>query len=406
MRAPIAPILESTEYAEEAAKIVRSCVHCGFCNATCPTYQLTGDELEGPRGRIYLIKALLEDGTASAATQTHLDQCLLCRNCETTCPSGVQYGRLAEIMRPEVNALTPWPWYQRLQRWLIATVVPYPRRLAPLVAMGRFVRPLLPRVLARKIPPRQTLPPAPVVAGDRRVLLLGGCAQPVLSPAIDAAARAVFARVGIELLALNTGCCGALPAHLGYAERAAEFARRNLDAWWPHIEAGAEAVIATSSGCGVQLKDYATLLRNDPAYAERARRVQDLVRDPVEILDPAALAPLLRDEARESIAFQAPCTLQHGQRLAGRVEGLLTELGWTLAAVAEPHLCCGSAGSYSLLHPATSTALAQRKLDHLLAGAPARIVTANVGCQLHLGAHAAVPVSHWLEVLAAALRPT
>lgn len=398
--------MQGEPFADEAARLARSCVHCGFCNATCPTYQLTGDELEGPRGRIYLIKSLLEEGSPGDATRLHLDQCLVCRSCETTCPSGVRYGRLVELVRPAVHRLAGQPLSQRALAWLIATFVPYPRRLAPLVALGRAVRPVLPRRIAAALPASGTASRvhAPVPAHARRVLLLGGCAQAVLRPGIDAAARAVFDHAGIALVHCpGADCCGALDHHLGREAAAVALAKANVDAWWPQVEAGAEAVMSTASGCGVQLRDYARLLAEEPDYAERAVRIAELVRDPVELLDAAALAALRAPRGAAPIAFQAPCTLQHGQRLAGRVEALLGELGWTLTRVAEPHLCCGSAGAYSLFHPATSNALRARKLTSLMAGEPSAIVTANIGCQLHLGAAAEVPVRHWLELLAGQL---
>ncbi len=401
MRAPVNDSMAGESFSARAAAIVRSCVHCGFCNATCPTYQLSGDELEGPRGRIYLIKSLLEEGRAGADTRLHLDQCLLCRSCETTCPSGVNYGELIELVRPEAKAMPPPPWRARLLAWLLVNVIPYRRRFAPLVWAGRSVRGILPRRLAGMLPAARRFPTPATVTGPRRVLLLGGCAQPLLNPDIDAAAALVFARLGITLVNVaGSACCGALSLHLGYREAAVRQARQNIDAWWPAIEAGAEAIMATSSGCGVQLKDYAALLEHEPDYRERAQRLQALVRDPIELVDLAALSEQVQSRDAQPIAFQAPCTLQHGQRLANRVETLLGALGWQLTAVAEPHLCCGSAGSYSILHPRMATELRERKLGALMAGEPSQIVTANIGCQLHLKSASNVPVRHWLELLA------
>ncbi|MEQ8660078.1 MAG: glycolate oxidase subunit GlcF [Gammaproteobacteria bacterium] len=410
MRVPVSADMAATSYAARAAEIARSCVHCGFCNATCPTYQLTGDELEGPRGRIYLIKSLLEDGAPGSDTRRHLDQCLVCRNCETTCPSGVRYGELVELVRPAVLRATPTPWREGLLRWGLLRVVPYPRRFAALLGLGRAVRPLLPARLAALVPRPLDTPaasPPATVRSTRRVLLLGGCVQPVLNPGIDAAARAVFARLDIELVTLAaSGCCGALAHHLGDEDRARAQARANIDAWWPHVEAGAEAVMASSSGCGVQLKSYARLLADEPGYAARAQAIEARVRDPLELVDGERLAALVDAGDTGAVAVQAPCTLQHGQRLGGRLEALLRQLGFTLAPVAEAHLCCGSAGSYSLFHAATARALRERKLGHLLAAAPAVVVTANIGCQSHLAATAPVPVRHWLELVAARLVAT
>ena len=400
MRVSIAEQFKHSAFATEAAKIVSSCVHCGFCNATCPTYQLTGDELEGPRGRIYLIKSMLEDGNIGETTQRHLDQCLVCRNCETTCPSGVEYGRLLEVVRPQVQKMVRLPVLARIQRWLITRVVAYPSRLAPFVALGRALRPLMPAALKRLVPVKQRIPKRRLERHPRRILLLGGCAQAVMNPAIDEAARAVFDALGISLEHCpGVDCCGALHYHLGYEHEALSMAKANVDRWWPEVEKGAEAIVATSSGCGLQLKDYARMLAGEPGYAERAQKIQDLVKDPAEIVEAGALSGLIRP-GRNTIAFHAPCTLQHGQRLAGKIESLLEGLGWTLSEVVDPHLCCGSAGSYSLLHPKTAGALRSDKLKKLLEGGPQEIVTANIGCQLHLGAAAPVKVRHWLELLA------
>lgn len=403
MRSLLNDSLRDDPLATEAAAIVRSCVHCGFCNATCPTYQLTGDERDGPRGRIYLMKSWLEADAASDITQTHLDRCLLCRSCETTCPSGVHYGRLLDLVRPRVNAavgLSPW---QRMTRALLKAVIPYPRRWRGAVTMGRWLRPLLPRSITRQYALSDTPPPFTPARHARRVLLLGGCAQAVLNPNIDAAAARVFDSQGVTLERLSgVDCCGALPYHLGDEPVAMRIAKANIDAWWPAIEAGAEAVMATSSGCGLQLRDYAQLLAGDAHYGPRASRLVSLVRDPLELVDGAQLRARVRGQGRR-VAVQTPCTLQHGQRLGGRIEPLLRDLGWEIVPANEGHLCCGSAGSYSVLQPDMATALRARKLGNLMAAAPQEIVTANIGCQLHLSAQASVPVRHWLEVLAAAL---
>ena len=400
MRAPIAKEMEDSAFATEAAAIVRSCVHCGFCNATCPTYRLTGNELEGPRGRIYLIKSMLEDVEIGEATGRHLDQCLVCRNCETTCPSGVEYGRLFDLVRPHIRSSVALPVKDRVKRWLITQIVPKPRRLAPILAVGRFLRPFLPMKYRRRIPLKPLLRFPKHSVHPRKVLLLTGCAQPVMNPAIDEAASSVFNALGVTLeRGSGVGCCGALSYHLGLRDEAVSTAKANVDAWWPQVEKGVEAILATSSGCGVQLKDYARILADEPGYAERARTIQDLVKDPIEIVDAGALAKILR-RPDDVVAFHSPCTLQHGQRLAGRVEALLEYLGWQLSPVADAHLCCGSAGAYSLLHPGTAAQLREEKLRNLMAGHPQEIVTANIGCQLHLGVSAPVRVRHWLELLA------
>ena len=403
MRSLLNDTLRDDAVATEAASIVRSCVHCGFCNATCPTYQLTGDELDGPRGRIYLMKSWLEADAAGATTQSHLDRCLGCRSCETTCPSGVQYGRLLDLVRPRVHAAAGLSALQRVIRALLIAVIPYPARWRVMVAAGRWLRPVLPEMVTRLYRLSDPPPAFKVTLRVRRVLLLGGCAQAVLNPSIDAAAERVFDRLGITLERHpGVACCGALPYHLGNESVAVRIAKANIDAWWPAIESGAEAVMATSSGCGVQLRDYAQLLSGDAQYSPRAARVVALVRDPIELVDSEQLRAHL-DGRGQRVVVQTPCTLQHGQRLGGRVEPLLRALGWDVQPAAEGHLCCGSAGSYSLLQPAMAGELRSRKLANLMVGAPTAIVTANIGCQLHLAARASVPVRHWLEVLAAAL---
>ena len=403
MRSLLNDTLRDDPVATEAASIVRSCVHCGFCNATCPTYQLTGDELDGPRGRIYLMKSWLEADAAGDTTQIHLDRCLGCRSCETTCPSGVRYGRLLDLVRPRVHVAAGLSSWQRVTRALLIAVIPYPRRWRAAVTLGRWLRPVLPNAVTRLY--RLSDPPPAFIAASRarRVLLLGGCAQAVLNPSIDNAAARVFDRLGITL-ERHSGveCCGALPYHLGDESVAVRIAKANIDAWWPAIEAGAEAIMATSSGCGVQLRDYAQLLAGDAHYGPRAARVVALVRDPIELVDTQQLRAHVHGQGQR-IAVQTPCTLQHGQHLGGRIEPLLRELGWDVLPVNDGHLCCGSAGSYSILQPAMAGELRTRKLGHLMANAPTEIVTANIGCQLHLAAGASVPVRHWLEVLAAAL---
>ena len=403
MRSLLNDTLRNDVVATEAASIVRSCVHCGFCNATCPTYQVTGDELDGPRGRIYLMKSWLEADTAGHATRSHLDRCLGCRSCETTCPSGVRYGRLLDLVRPRVHAAAGLSRWQRLIRALLIALIPYPRRWRAMVALGRWLRPVLPEMVTRLYSLSDPPPAFEATARGRRVLLLGGCAQSVLNPSIDAAAERVFDRLGVTLERHpGVACCGALPYHLGDEPVAVRIAKANIDAWWPAIEAGAEAVMATSSGCGVQLRDYAQLLSADADYGPRAARVVALVRDPIELVDSEQLRAHVNGRG-QCVAVQTPCTLQHGQRLGGRVEPLLQALGWDVQPVADGHLCCGSAGSYSLLQPAMADELRTRKLANLMRQAPSAIVTANIGCQLHLAARAAVPVRHWLEILAAAL---
>jgi glycolate oxidase iron-sulfur subunit len=388
----------------DAAAILRACVHCGFCAATCPTYQLLGNELDSPRGRIYLIKEMLEGKPVTAATRTHLDRCLTCRACETTCPSGVQYGQLIDTGREEIERRAPRSGIQRMARKMLLRALTSPIAFTGLLTAGRMVRPLLPGALRRKIPARQTvLPPQKNEEKNhpRRMLILEGCVQPALTPATNTAAGAVFDRLGISLVnAPQAGCCGALHQHLGERDDAAQFMRRNIDAWWPLIEQGAEAIVITVSGCGTTVKDYGRLLRDDPQYAARAERVSALTRDVCEILRDADLSAFAHVGQKRRVAYHAPCSLQHGQQINGAVEDILQRCGYELLPVADKHLCCGAAGTYTLLQPELSARLRENKLAALQQSQPDFIVSANVGCELHLASAANVPVKHWIELLA------
>ncbi len=396
--------IRATVFGHEAEAILRSCVHCGFCTATCPTYQLLGDELDGPRGRIYLIKQVLEGHAPTRKTQLHLDRCLTCRACETTCPSGVRYGRLIDIGRAVVDRRVPRSLPQRLLRSALLGAIPHAGRFALLLRLGWTVQPLLPTRLRRKLPPRQTPGPWPERPHPRRMLALAGCVQAVATPRTNAAAARVLDRLGICLtIAPAAGCCGALAQHLGDEERARAQMRRNIDAWWPLIEAGAEAIVVTASGCGLMIKDYGSLLADDPAYAERAARVSAMTRDLVEVLEREDLTRLDAQGRGQRLAFHAPCTLQHGQRLAGRVEAILLGLGFELTPVRDAHLCCGSAGAYSLLQPGLSQRLRDDKLAALQAGGPELIASANIGCQLHLASGSDLPIRHWIELIDAVM---
>ena len=389
---------------EEAERILRSCVHCGFCNATCPTYQLLGDELDGPRGRIYLIKQVLEGNEVTAKTQLHLDRCLTCRNCETTCPSGVQYHNLLDIGRAVVDAAVPRPLAQRALRQGLRAVVPNATLFKGLTQVGQVFRPLLPEALKAKLPrAARAAKPRPEPRHGRRVLMLEGCVQPGLSPNTNAATARVLDRLGISVTPiLEAGCCGAVDYHLNAQDKGLERARRNIDAWWPAIEQGAEAIVQTASGCGAFVKEYGHLLAQDPAYAEKAKRVSALAKDLVEVLGAEPLDQLgVRGDKR--LAFHCPCTLQHAQKLGGAVEGVLSRLGFSLTAVPDSHLCCGSAGTYSLTQPELSKQLRDNKLDALESGQPQVIVTANIGCQTHLDGAGRTPVRHWIELVEEAL---
>ncbi|QCI13314.1 glycolate oxidase subunit GlcF [Pseudomonas putida] len=404
MQTNLSEYAKSLPRAEEAERILRSCVHCGFCTATCPTYQLLGDELDGPRGRIYLIKQVLEGQEVTAKTQRHLDRCLTCRNCETTCPSGVEYHSLLDIGRAVVEEKVPRPLGQRLLREGLRSVVPRPAVFKALTQTAKALRPLLPQTLQAKLPRHaQPAKPRPQRQHARKVLMLEGCVQPSLSPNTNAAAARVLDRLGISVTAAReAGCCGAVDYHLNAQDKGLERARRNIDAWWPAIEAGAEAIVQTASGCGAFVRDYGHLLAADPAYAAKADKVSALARDLVEVLREEPLESL-GVHADRRLAFHCPCTLQHAQKLGGAVEGVLGRLGFSLTAVPDSHLCCGSAGTYSLTQPALSLQLRDNKLNALESGNPEVIVTANIGCQTHLDGAGRTPVRHWIELVEEAL---
>jgi len=388
-----------TSAGQEAEKILRACVHCGFCTATCPTYQLTGDELDGPRGRIYLIKQMLEGQSVSSRTQYHLDRCLTCRACETTCPSGVRYGRLVDIGRELIETRTERSPWTRLQRWGLRQVLPYPQRFAFFLGLGRLVSPVLPAELKAKVPPRQASSSRPANSHVRRMLIMEGCAQSVTTPETNNAAARVLDRLGISLISVQgQGCCGAVSQHLAAAKEAKSFIKRNIDAWWPEVEAGAEAIIVSASGCAVHVKEYGDLLSDDAEYATKAAKVASLARDLSEVIAAENL-DVVKAVQGKRIAFHSPCSLQHGQQLPGRVEAILQRVGFELVEVEDGHLCCGSAGTYSILQPEMSVRLCDNKLQHLQSNAPELIATANVGCQLHLDSKSQVPVKHWIELL-------
>ncbi|MGG7557891.1 glycolate oxidase subunit GlcF [Pseudomonas sp. ES3] len=391
--------------AEEADKILRTCVHCGFCNATCPTYQLLGDELDGPRGRIYLIKQVLEGAPATAQAQLHLDRCLTCRNCETTCPSGVDYHNLLDIGRAVIDQAVPRPASQRLLRQGLRALAPNPNLFKTLLQIGATFRPLLPRGVEAKLPHDLPAPgERPVPRHARRVLMLEGCVQPGLSPNTNAATARVLDRLGISVIAApEAGCCGALDYHLDAQAVGLDRARRNIDAWWPHLESGAEAIVQTASGCGAFIKDYGHLLERDPVYAAKARRVSELALDLVQVLADEPLERVCAATDRR-IAFHCPCTLQHAQKLGGAVEAVLTRLGFNLTAVPDSHLCCGSAGTYSITQPELARQLRDNKLNALESGHPEIIATANIGCQSHLNSAGRTPVRHWIELVDQVLR--
>lgn len=398
MQTALADFMRQTPQGIEADAVLRACVHCGMCNATCPTYQLLGDELDGPRGRIYLIKQMLEGDVVTQRTLTHLDRCLTCRNCETTCPSGVRYGRLLEIGREMAEQKVRRPLPDRLARGLLRKIIPYSARFQPLLRLGQLFRPLLPDALKRKVPAYQRATAWPTRMHARRMLVLEGCAQPAIAPNINAAAARVLDKLGIRLIsAAGAGCCGAASHHTSGIEEGLDFARRNIDVWWPQVESGAEAIVMTASGCGVHVKDYGHLLQDDPAYAAKAQRIASLTRDIGEILLNEDLSRLGVKGCK--LAFHSPCSLQHGQKLNGVVERILQQTGFELTPVPNAHLCCGSAGTYSILQKEISQQLLVNKARALESGGAGMIVTANIGCLAHIQSGTALPVRHWIELL-------
>ncbi len=405
MQTVLADFIRDTPEGREADAILRKCVHCGFCTATCPTYQLLGDELDGPRGRIYLIKQALEGAPVTERTRLHLDRCLTCRSCETTCPSGVRYGRLADIGRKVVEERARRGLLDRARRAALAYALPRTGLFTAALRLGQWLRPLLPATIKQTVPAPAPAPGAwPAARHERKMLTLAGCVQPALAPRINAAAARVLDRIGISLVeAPGAGCCGAVRFHLNDQSGGLADMRRVIDAWWPLIERGEiEAIAMTASGCGVTVKEYAHLLAADPAYRDKAARVGALTRDLSEVIAAGAAAleaQLAGAKARESVAFQSPCSLQHGQGIRGTVESLLARAGYQLMPVADAHLCCGSAGTYSILQPQLSRELRSRKLAALQFGLPSAIATANIGCLAHLQAATATPVRHWIELL-------
>jgi glycolate oxidase iron-sulfur subunit len=393
----------ATDAGQQADSILRACVHCGFCTATCPTYQVLGNELDSPRGRIYLIKALLEGEAVTEITRTHLDRCLSCQSCETTCPSGVNYHRLLDIGRAEVERQVPRSLPQRGLRWLLRQIMPYRQRFTPLLRIGQLFRSLLPGLLQQHVPKQRAR--LQVAGGEhaRKMILVQGCVQPGLSPNTNLATAQVLDALGIEAVNVTAEtCCGAVSYHLNAQGEGLDFARRNIDAWWPLIEGGAEAIVMTATGCSNFVQEYDHLLRLDPAYARRAEKVVDLLRDISEVLLAENLESLAVS-SKQRISWHCPCTAQHGQQLDQPTRAVLQRLGFELPVVADGHLCCGSAGTNSLLQPAIAETLRDRKLAALLASDPQLVVTANIGCQTHLAAGTQTPVVHWVELVAGAM---
>lgn len=422
MHIELADTYRDTDLGREAETLLGPCVQCGQCTFTCPTFRLLDDEWDGPRGRIYLIKQLfegrepsvdslppaytlktLEGRSLGANLQLHLDRCLTCRACETSCPQGVRYGRLLDIGRELVEKIAPRPLKQQLARRALRAVVPHPMRFTALLRAGQALRRYLPQDLRARIPQRRSAGPWPARAHARRMVVWQGCVQPSLAPDINAAAARVLDRFGIQLLAARDGCCGVLSHHMAATDEARDFMRKSIDALWPHIEAGAEAIVLTASGCGAHFRDYGQLLHDDPEYRDKAKHVSDMTRDIAEIVAEEWKEDALHDlpvpQRARRIAFQSSCSLQHGEKLNGVVEKLLKRAGFKLVPVAYPFMCCGAAGTYSILQRTLSESLRARKLETLMSSRPEVIATANIGCLTHLAATSPVPVSHWIELL-------
>jgi glycolate oxidase iron-sulfur subunit len=401
MQTNLADFIKHTPEGIEAEAILRACVHCGFCTATCPTYQILGDELDGPRGRIYLIKQVLEGVEPTTKTQQHLDRCLTCRSCESTCPSGVEYGRLVDIGRSVVEKKVGRSAGEAFKRRVLRKGLLSKKTFAAALALGRAARPMLPAALKAKIQPRRAPGAWPTRQHARTMLLLDNCVQDALAPSIDAAAARVLDAAGITLKRVSAGgCCGALSHHLNAHDEAVLKVRANIDAWWPHVESGAEAIVVTASGCSVMVKDYGHFMKHDGVYAAKAEKIAALAKDVSEVI--AAEWRTLKSKVKVSgdkIAYHPPCTMQHGMKLKGGVEALLKDMGFALSPVADSHLCCGSAGTYSVLQPEISNLLKSRKLTSLTVGAPTQIATANIGCMTHLQSGTALAVKHWIELL-------
>ena len=396
-------ILE-TPQGQQANDILRSCVHCGFCTATCPTYQLLGDELDSPRGRIYLIKQVLEGEKATQKTRSHLDRCLTCRACETTCPSGVQYGRLIDIGRELVEKQTSRNLTERFTRLALRKIIPHPERFKFLLNVGTLFKPVLPTVLKNKIPEIEKAGDWPVEKQNRKMLILAGCVQQTTNAQTNASTANVLNKLGIELIQENeVKCCGAVSQHLAASEEAIKTMKHNIDTWWEQINNGIEAIVITASGCGVMVKDYAHILENDEKYSLKAKRVSALAKDISEILANETAHITRKTNLNKTVSFHSPCTLQHGLNLDGVVEKILTNVGYKLTHVDDSHLCCGSAGTYSVLQPVLSKKLLINKITNLQKDRPDIIATANIGCQMHLSTKSDKPVKHWIELIESAI---
>jgi len=407
--------LLTTPQGQEANSILRSCVHCGFCTATCPTYQLLGDELDSPRGRIYLIKQVLEGEPVTDKTRSHLDRCLTCRSCETTCPSGVKYGRLIDVGRDLVEKQTSRSLTERFVRLALRKIIPYPKRFKFLLSLGNIFKPVLPKVLKDKIPEIEPAGKWPDINlpnnnhnhnhnHHRKMLILSGCVQQTTHAQTNVSTANVLNKLGIELIQQNEiKCCGAVSHHLSASDETIKTIKHNIDSWWHHVNNGIDAIIVTASGCSVMVKDYAHLLANDENYSLKAKRISELAKDISEIIATEDLQKNKSDKIKATVSFHSPCTLQHGLQLNGVVEKILTDVGYKLTQVNDAHLCCGSAGTYSILQAKLSKKLLINKLSALQKNRPDIIATANIGCQMHLSTKSDKPVKHWIELVEMAI---
>ncbi len=401
MQTTLSQLIAEASWSERVEAILRKCVHCGFCTATCPTYMITGSELDSPRGRIYLIKQVLEGAKTTELTQFHLDRCLTCRACESTCPSGVNYSELLEVGRQQVDLQVGRRGMDRLVRWLLRTIIPRGRLLKFFLTPFRLVMPVLPPVMTARLPLERSRGNWPSKTHPRRMLILEGCAQFALAPDINGAAARLLDRYDITpVVAPGAGCCGALERHLDAKTASLDAMRRNIDAWWPHLQSGAEALCMTASGCGVTVKEYGRLLADDPSYAKKAKQISELTFDLAEIMDREEEELKVGDQVKPlRVAVHNPCTMRHGQKLEGIVERLVERLGHTVVRVDDPHLCCGSAGTYSILQPQLSKNLGEDRGAALKADSPDLIVTANIGCLLQLKKYSDLPVRHWADLV-------
>ena len=411
MQTNLADLVKDTREGKEADAILRTCVHCGFCLATCPTYQLLDDELDSPRGRIYLMKEVLEGRVATQRTQLHLDRCLTCRACETACPSGVRYGKLIDICRNVVEKQVERSVKTKIVRYTLRQILPNLNVFMVFLRIGQAVRSLLPKEIRGLIPSKSRnagiWPPA---RHKRKMLVLDGCVQPSIAPNINTATARILDKIGISLIKVEKeNCCGAISYHLNAQQEGLDYMRHNIDAWWPYcdnnVAHGVEAIVMTASGCGVTVKEYGNYLINDPIYSEKAVRISELTKDISEILEDEAeqLIPLFSNvescTKRSKLAFHSPCTLQHGLQINGVVENILTTAGFDLTFVQDSHICCGSAGTYSILQPKLSKQLLRNKIKILESDKPDQIVTANIGCLAHLQSGTSLIIKHWIEVL-------